>query len=184
MKIKQDKNFLTIADIEFDIQVEIINFLQTKYKFEHSIPPYPIWDEWSPKIKLTEIANNIKNLNLYKRAGCYKIWYKNELIYIGETRCDISLNPKDRPGMWARRYDFRSTVLGKDILNPYGNASKFLEVLGKEAVEDTYHTFHYVYPLHCKKAEIELLQNYYDEFGKLPILQSQHDYKRIRTKQK
>ena len=180
MQIKQDSNFLTIADIEFDIQKEIIELLQTKYKFNYSIPEYPNWNNWSPKIRLTENANSIKNQTIYKRAGCYKIWYNDELIYIGETRCDNILSPNTRPGMWARRGDFRSTVLGKDIRNPYGNGSKFLEIFGRDAIKDTYHTFHHVHPLYCKEAELELLQNYYNEFGKLPILQSEHDYKRIK----
>lgn len=180
MQVKEDNGFLSISDIDIDTQQEIIDLLLTKFKFNYSKPEYPIWDNWSNKIKLTETAGSLENLSLYKRAGCYKIWYKDELIYIGETRCDFILNPKSRPGMWARRADFRSTILGNNINNPYGNATRFLKIFRKTSIKDTYHTFHQVHPAYCKEAELELLQNYYNEFGKLPILQSEHDYKRIK----
>jgi len=81
--------------------------------------------------------------------------------------------------MWARRGDFRSTVLGENIQNPYGNATRFLEEFGKD-ISNVSHTFHYVHPIYCKQAEEELLQEYYKKHKTLPILQHEKDYKRVR----
>jgi len=127
---------------------------------------------------LTASAKEVHNQELYTRSGCYKVWHKNTLIYIGETRCQRGTGG-GRPGMWARRGDFRSTVLGENIQNPYGNATRFLEEFGKD-ISNVSHTFHYVHPIYCKQAEEELLQEYYKKHKTLPILQHEKDYKRVR----
>ncbi len=178
LDIRQHATSLTIRGIDETTQQKIIRALQKEFKFDYDVPTYPTWKEWSPKIPLTASAKEVHNQELYTRSGCYKVWHKNTLIYIGETRCQRGTGG-GRPGMWARRGDFRSTVLGENIQNPYGNATRFLEEFGKD-ISNVSHTFHYVHPIYCKQAEEELFQEYYKKHKTLPILQHEKDYKRVR----
>lgn len=178
MDIRQHATSLTIRDIDPDKQLEIVQLLQSHYGFTHALPALPTWDNWSPKIPITAKAKDVPNQKDYVTSGCYKVWYDDEVIYIGETRTQKG-EGTGRPGMWARRADFRSTILGKNIQNPYGNATRFVQEFG-DNIERVYHTFHYVHPMYCKQAEEELLREYYKLHGKLPLLQSEIDYKRIK----
>lgn len=182
MQIRQYSTSLAIQGIDVETQYAILEKLKGFFNFEYEMPKYPLWDSWSPKIPLTSSARKVFNYKRYTRSGCYKIWMNDEIIYIGETRCGIEIvNGKrsaGRPGMWARRADFRSTILGKNIQNPYGNATRFVELFGTD-ISNVYHTFHDVHPVYCKDAELELLRDYYKIHGKLPVLQSDMDYKRV-----
>lgn len=180
MEIRQLENALTIRGLSAAEQGQLIEYLRHKYNFDYDAPQYPTWNDWSPKISLTAKAKDVPNQHLYTRSGCYKVWHNDTLIYIGETRCQKGNG--GRPGMWARRSDFRSTILGEEIQNPYGNATRFVEEFGNgEAIlAQTFHTFHYVHPLYCKQAEQDLLQEYYTLHGTLPILQHEKDYKRVK----
>jgi hypothetical protein len=186
MELIQSKNSITIHGLDAQSKFDIISILESEFNIKFEIPRKPKINElnnWSEKINIHSKASDIKNQKDYIRSGVYKIWYNDELIYIGETRCDKLLNPSTRPGMWARRGDFRSTVLGGDsIRNPYGNGTSFLKHFSLNELDNIYHTFHYVHRDFCKEIEIELLQEYYDLNNTLPILQSEHDYKRIKTK--
>lgn len=186
MQLIQSKNSITIHGLDTNSKSDMIKLLENQFNIKFEIPTKPKLNElvnWSDKINIHSKASEVKNQKEYIRSGVYKIWYKDEVIYIGETRCDKILNPSTRPGMWARRGDFRSTILGGDsIRNPYGNGTSFLQHFSLDDLNDIYHTFHYVHQDFCKQIEIELLQEYYDLHGSLPKLQSEHDYKRITLK--
>jgi len=142
-------------------------------------PEYPELINWSDQVPMTRINEVIPTE--YIRSGVYKIYHNNHVIYIGETRCDGTV--VSRKGMWSRRSDFRSTVQsdGK-VKNPYGNALKFLELYGKEELNNVSHAFHHVHPKYCKEAELQLLKEYHAQHEVLPALQSGIDYKRIKVK--
>ena len=181
MKLERSENTLSLRSCTSAQMDAVIELLTSTYpKVEYDPPIYPKWDSWSTPISVTTSGKDL-NRSEYVKSGVYKIFHEDDgLIYIGETRCNGSLgNTKTRPGMWARRADFRSTIMGENIRNPYGNGLKFLEVYGRKGLDCVYHRFHYVHPLYCKVAEQEQLQMYYNEYGKLPVLQSEHDYKRI-----
>ena len=139
-------------------------------------PEYPEFNEWSELVPLSLQGKSIPTD--YIRSGVYKIHHHDEVIYIGETRCDGTV--VSRKGMWSRRGDFRSTAQANGkVKNPYGNALKFLEVYGIEEMDNVSHSFHYVHPKYCKEAELELLTTYYNEHNTLPMLQTEIDYKRV-----
>lgn len=176
MHIKQCSKSITIQNIDLEEQKKIIEILKKSFSFNYSEPSYPKWDEWSPKISILSKAKDIDNQKSYTQSGCYKIWLDDEVIYIGETRC-TKTDKNGRAGMWARRSDFKSTILGENIQNPYGNGTRYLEKFGKD-ISKVYHSFHYVHPMFCKQAEQELIKEYYKTYGRLPILQHEQDLKK------
>ncbi len=162
---------------EIDSAINLL--LSSLNNINYEIPEYPKWDDWSEKIHIHIKARNVRNVQKYYKSGVYRIYLDDKIIYIGESRCDNQNFSKGRKGMWNRRSDFRSTILGNNIRNPYGNGSKFLELFGREMLNLIWHDFHPVHSLFCKQSEIELLQDYYNEHGKLPALQSESVYKKI-----
>ncbi len=168
--IRPNKDSLILKDLT-EIQMNSAIELLKEFGADYDIPVYPKWDNWSEKIPLTSMREDVSED--WKKSGVYKIYHKDEIIYIGETRSST------RAGMWARRYDFRSTIKNNNkIKNPYGNGTKFLEVFGIDEIENVSHQFHVVHPFFCKQAEIEQLKIYYDEHKKLPILHNDIDYDR------
>lgn len=150
----------------------IINLLDV----EDDNPEYPEFDAWSDHVPMTRTREIIPSN--YIRSGVYKIYHKDDVIYIGETRCDGTV--VSRKGMWSRRSDFKSTVQSNGkVKNPYGNALRFLELYGKKELNKVSHTFHYVHPKYCKEAELQLLEEYQVQHDTLPALQSEIDYKRV-----
>lgn len=160
---------------EIDSTINLL--LSTFNNINYETPEYPKWEDWSEKIHIDTKASDIRNVEKYYKSGVYRIYLNDEIIYFGESRCDNQ--GKGRKGIWSRRSDFRSTITGNNIRNPYGNGSKFLELFGKEKTNSVWFDFHLVHSLYCKQAEIELLQNYYNEYNILPALQSESDYKKI-----
>lgn len=183
MNIVHSNKSITIYDTDSSNLDKILKLLETNFNITITRKEKPKLSEltnWSEKIPFNATSKQFKNYKDFTRSGVYKIWYKDELIYIGETRCDKTINPSTRPGMWARRGDFKSTILGGDsIRNPYGNGTAFLQNFSLEDLSDVYHTFHYVPAEFCKEIELELLKEYYEQHNKLPLIQSEHDYVRI-----
>lgn len=186
MNIVPTKNSIVIHNLDEQSKQDIFNLLESNFNIKIEIPNKPLLSEltnWSDKIGFYQTSKDVTDYKKFIRSGVYKIWYNDEVIYIGETRCDKHVNPATRPGMWARRGDFRSTILGGNtIRNPYGNGTSYLEKFSLDELDNIYHTFHYVHQDFCKEIELELLQEYYDTHNTLPILQSEHDYKRINLK--
>ena len=175
--IRPNSDSLIVKDLtESQIDSLIHIFTSQSWNAEYDLPEYPIWNNWSDSIPLNVAGKYINKevLREFKKTGVYKIFYKDETIYIGETRSVT------RNGMLARRSDFLSTIKGGDkIKNPYGNGTKFLENFCLDDIKYVSHRFHVVHPIYCKDAELEQLQIFYDENEKLPLLQTEWDYNRI-----
>jgi hypothetical protein len=179
LKIQEQRNGnILITDVDPSkkhILTSIIEFYFPD-EVEYETPEYPKFNKWSERVPLTRKGERVSKE--YKRSGVYKIYHKDKVIYIGETRCDGEV--VSRKGMWSRRADFMSTVQSNGkVKNPYGNALKFLEHYTLDDMKYVSHSFHYVHPKYCKEAELELLTEYYKEHNTLPILQTDIDYKRV-----
>jgi len=180
MQIQEQRNgnlLITGMDKEMSAFMKdmIINLLEV----QDDNPEYPEFGDWSDRVSMTTYNKPVPTE--YIRSGVYKIYHNDDVIYIGETRCDGTV--VSRKGMWSRRSDFRSTVQSEGkVKNPYGNALKFLELYGVNELVNVSHEFHYVHPKYCKEAEKDLLKEYYTTHYTLPNLQSEIDYKRIKVK--
>jgi len=173
--IRPNKDSLILRNLsQSQIESIVELFTSNDWNADYEYAEYPNWESWSERIPLTTESKRIPKdkMTEYMKPGVYEIYREDELIYVGETRSST------RNGMWARRSDFRSTVRGGNrIKNPYGNGTKFLELFSDDLHLVT-HRFHYVHPLFCKKAELELLNKYYEVHQRLPVLHDDIDYNR------
>ena len=177
MQIQEQRNGnLLLTGMDADMSTFMKDMIVSLLDVETDNPEYPEFDDWSDLVPMTRINEGIPTE--YIRSGVYKIYHNLKVIYIGETRCDGTV--VSRKGMWSRRSDFRSTVQSNgEVKNPYGNAVRFLELYGKEELNNVSHAFHYVHPKYCKEAELQLLKEYHAQHDTLPALQSEIDYKRV-----
>jgi hypothetical protein len=132
---------------------------------------------FSKKIKLNENITPIPEV--YKSSGVYRVYFDDEIIYIGSSDCDGNIKGK-RAGMWSRRYDFKSTLLERkeneapkryqcaasEVKRIFYNNERFPE-------SDLYRIEHDFFPCHpdlAREIEFNKQQEYYDENNKLPVL--------------
>ena len=87
--------------------LEILKKHLNKYNITSLVAEKPSCIEWSEKIPLDYTFKKVPST--LKSSGVYRIWYNNQIIYIGSSDCDGNIKGK-RGGMWSRRADFKSTL--------------------------------------------------------------------------
>lgn len=94
------------------------------------------------------------------------------VIYIGESRAT------SRNSMLGRRTDFKGTVRN-ERLSPYGCGTVFKELFGKDKINFVYQAYLPMHPSFCKDIELELLKQYYFNYGKIPACNPELDRVKI-----
>lgn len=157
--------------INFDIKLK--EFLS----LYNITPEEPILDvnlikiNWSEEIPLNHFFKKVPTD--FIKSGVYRVKYDNEIIYIGSSDTDGRIKG-GRQGMWARRADFKSVLLGcerykcasSEISKLFYNNEKFPE-------KDLYKIKHQFLPCHPDNArdlEFRIQKEYLIEFGQLPRL--------------
>jgi hypothetical protein len=94
------------------------------------------------------------------------------VIYIGESRAT------SRNSMLGRRTDFKGTVRNPR-LSPYGCGTVFKEIFGQDKIQFVYQAYLPMHPSYCKVMELELLEQYYNKYGKIPSCNPELDCTKV-----
>lgn len=134
---------------------------------------------FSEKISLDKVFDRVPEK--FKSSGVYRIYFDDELIYIGSSDCDGNIKGK-RQGMWGRRYDFKSTLLEKpnarykcaatEIKKHFYDNKMFPE---SDLCRIT-HDFFECHPDLARKIEFTLQGKYYEKHSKMPLLNQVDNY--------
>jgi len=126
---------------------------------------------WSEKVALNKTFRKVPTD--FIRSGVYRVFYDDEIIYIGSSESDGRI--KDgRKGMWARRADFKTTLLGCERYKcASSEISKFFYNNKKFPEKDMYRIKHQFSPCHPDNArdlEFKIQTEHKKLFGQLPKL--------------
>lgn len=99
------------------------------------------------------------------------------VFYIGESRAT------SRHSMLGRRTDFKGTVRN-ERLSPYGCGTAFKLNFGKDKIDYVYQAYLPMHPSYCKKTELDLLLEYHNKYGKIPICNPPLDLVKVQKYQK
>jgi len=126
---------------------------------------------WSNKIPL---GFKFKKVPLeFISSGAYRVYYDNQIIYIGSSDSDGRI-PGRRKGMWGRRADWKSTLLGckrykcasSEITTHFYDGKDFPE----SDLNRIAHEFFACHPDSARELEFKLQKEHKDEHGDLPLL--------------
>ena len=142
-----------------------------KYNINSITAEKPKNINWSEKIPLNY---NFKKIpSTLKSSGVYRIWYNNQIIYIGSSDCDGNIKGK-RGGMWSRRADFKSTLFEEKRYKCASSEVKSLLYDNKEIPKSDIikfnHQFFACHPDVAREIEFDVQTEYKKQYGQLPIL--------------
>ena len=149
---------------------EVLKEHLKKYNIHAIESEMPLEINFTDKIGLD--VNLKKVPKLFISSGAYRVYFDNDIIYIGSSDSDGNI-PGRRKGMWGRRADWKSTLLG---CNRYKCASSeitkhFYE--GKDFpigdLKRIQHEFFACHPYVARDVEFKLQKEYKDIHGDLPI---------------
>jgi hypothetical protein len=126
---------------------------------------------WSEKIALNHIFKKVPID--FIRSGVYRVFYDDEIIYIGSSDADGRIK-NNRKGMYTRRTDFKTTLLGCERYKcASSEISKFFYNNKKFPEKDLYRIKHQFFPCHPDNArdlEFKIQKEHKKQFGHLPKL--------------
>ena len=151
--------------------LEILKKHLNKYNITSLVAEKPSCIEWSEKIPLDYTFKKVPST--LKSSGVYRIWYNNQIIYIGSSDCDGNIKGK-RGGMWSRRADFKSTLFEEKRYKCASSEVKSLLYENKEIPKSDIIKFkHQFFPCHpdvVRDVEFDIQKQYKQKYGDLPIL--------------
>jgi hypothetical protein len=151
--------------------LEILKNHLKKYNIKPLLAEKPNHIEWSEKIPLDYKFKKLPSF--LKSSGVYRIWYDNQIIYIGSSDCDGNIKGK-RGGMWSRRADFKSTLFEEKRYKCASSEVKLLLYNNKEIprsdIVKFQHQFFSCHPDIVRDIEFNTQKEYKQKYNNLPIL--------------